>query len=128
MRHFDPLGLLPLARDLVLLLVGVAGGVLAWLRARHAQSWPSTQGTVVGVTSRGIGGIYKPWIGDFSYTYIVNSEYFSRFHPIRASSRKRADALTLGWKGRMLVVRYSPSSHKTSVLLNSDQPGGQLGN
>jgi hypothetical protein len=28
----------------------------------------------------------------------------------------------------MLVVRYSPSSHKTSVLLNSDQPGGQLGN
>ena len=114
MRHFDPLGLLPLARDLVLLLVGVAGGVLAWLRARHAQSWPSTQGTVVGVTSRGIGGIYKPWIGDFSYTYIVNSEYFSRFHPIRASSRKRADALTLGWKACWLCAIHPPATKPRS--------------
>ncbi|MFZ0137751.1 MAG: DUF3592 domain-containing protein [Candidatus Sulfotelmatobacter sp.] len=128
MRHFDPLGLLPLARDLVFLLVGLAGGVLAWLKARRAQSWPSTKGTVMHVTSRSIGGIYKPWIGEFSYTYIVNGEYFSGFHQIRAFSQKRADALTLGWKGRMLVVRYSPSSYRTSALLKSDQPGGQLGN
>lgn len=128
MRHFNPLDLLPLARDLVLLLVGLVGGVLAWLRARRAQSWPSTQGTVMGVRSKNVGGIYKPWIGEFSYNYIVNSEYFSGFHQIRASTEKRADALTLGWKGRMLVVRYSPSSHETSVLLRSDQPGGQLGN
>ncbi|MFZ0277791.1 MAG: DUF3592 domain-containing protein [Candidatus Sulfotelmatobacter sp.] len=128
MRHFDPLGLLPLARDLILLLVGVAGGVLAWLKAGRAQSWPSAQGTVMGVTSRRVGGIYKPWIGEFSYTYIVNGEYFSSRHPLRAFSRKRADALTLGWKGRMLVVRYSPTNHETSVLLKSDQPGGQLGN
>jgi len=128
MRHFDPLGLLPLARDLILLVVGVAGGVLAWLKARRAQSWPSTQGTVMGVASRSVGGIYKPWIGEFTYTYIVNGEYFSGVHPIRALSRKRADGLTLGWKGRMLVVRYSPSSHETSALLRSDQPGGQLGN
>ena len=50
------------------------------------------------VTSRSIGGIYKPWIGEFSYTYIVNGEYFSGFHQIEAVSQKRADALTLGWK------------------------------
>jgi hypothetical protein len=72
--------------------------------------------------------MYKPWIGEFSYTYIVNGEYFSGFHQIRAFSQKRADHLTFGWKGRMLVVRYSPSRHETSVLLQSDQPGGQLGN
>jgi hypothetical protein len=128
MRHFDPLSLLPLARDLVLLLIGGAGGVLAWLRARRAQSWPSTQGTVMGVTSRNVGGIYKPWRSEFSYNYIVNGEYFSGFHRIRASTEKRVDAITLGWKGRMLVVRYSPSSHQISALLRSDQPGGQLGN
>ena len=87
MRHFDPLGLLPLARDLVFLLVGLAGGVLAWLKARRAQSWPSAQGTVMGVTSKRAGGIYKPWIGQFSYNYIVNGEYFSGFHQIRALPR-----------------------------------------
>jgi hypothetical protein len=128
MRHFDPLGLLPLARDIFLLLAGVATGILAWLKARRAQSWPSTQGTVMGVRSRSVGGIYKPWSGELSYNYVVNGEYFSGFHQIRTFSQKRADALTFGWKGRMLVVRYSPSKHETSVLLRSDQPGGQLGN
>jgi Protein of unknown function (DUF3592) len=128
MRRFNPWDLLPLARDLVLLLAGVATGTFAWLRARRAQSWPSTQGTVENVRSRSVGGIYKPWVGEFSYTYVVNGEYFSGFHEIRAFSEKRADALTFGWKSRMLVVRYSPSKYETSVLLRSDQPGGQLGN
>ncbi len=128
MRHFDPWGLLPLARDIVLLLAGGATGVLAWMRARGAQSWPSAQGTVASVRSRSVGGVYKPWIGEFSYTYTVNGEYFSGIHQIRVLTQKRAEALTLGWKGRMVVVRYSPSKHEASVLLKSDQPGGQLGN
>jgi hypothetical protein len=33
-----------------------------------------------------------------------------------------------GWKGRMVVVRYSPHKHDLSVLSRGDQPGGQLGN
>ena len=69
-----------------------------------------------------------PWIAEFIYSYTVNGEYFSGFHPVRVWTRKRADDLSLGWKGRMLVVRYSPSSHESSALLKSDQPGGQLGN
>lgn len=128
MRYFNLWDLLPLARDITLLLAGGAAGVLAWLKSRRAQSWPSTQGTIMGVSSRSVGGIYKPWVGEFSYNYIVNGEYFAGFHQIRARSQKRADALTLGWKGRMLVVRYSPCRHETSTLLGSDQPGGQLGN
>jgi len=129
LRHFfDLWGLLRLAWDVILLLAGGATGLLAWRRARRAQSWPSTQGTVVAVRSRNLDGIYKPWIGELIYNYIVNGEYFSGFHQLRASSQKLADAATLGWKGRMLIVRYSPSRHETSVLLRSDQPGSQLGN
>jgi hypothetical protein len=86
------------------------------------------QGAVAHVMSRNAGGVYKPWISEFSYTYIVNGEYFPGFHRIRGRSRKRADGVNLGWKNRMLVARYSSSSHETSVLLKSDQPEGQLGN
>ena len=65
----------------------------------------------------------RPWVGDLTYSYVVNGEYYSGFHRIRARSERRA-----GWKGRMVVVRYSPSKHDLSALLKSDQPGGQLGN
>jgi hypothetical protein len=34
------------------------------------------QGAVAHVVSRNAGGVYKPWIAEFSYTYIVNGEYF----------------------------------------------------
>jgi hypothetical protein len=58
----------------------------------------------------------------------VNGEYYSGFHRIRARSERRAEEKIAGWKGRMVVVRYSPSKHDLSALLKSDQPGGQLGN
>jgi hypothetical protein len=128
MRHFHPWDLLPLARDIFLILAGGSAGTLAWFKSRRAQSWLSTQGTVSSTVSRNAGGVYKPWIAEFIYSYTVNGEYFSGFHPVRVWTRKRADDLLLGWKGRMLIVRYSPSSHETSALLKSDQPGGHLGN
>jgi hypothetical protein len=63
-----------------------------------------------------------------SYSYRVNGEYYSGFHRIGARSERRAEERIVGWKGRMVVVRYSPDRHDLSVLLKGDQPGGQLGN
>jgi hypothetical protein len=70
----------------------------------------------------------QPWVADLSYTYIVNGEYFSGHCRLRARSERRAEEKIAGWKGRMVVVRYSPDKHDLSALLRSDQPGGQLGN
>jgi hypothetical protein len=47
---------------------------------------------------------------------------------MEAFTEKQAEDRVAGWKGRVVVVRYSPSKHDVSVLLRSDQPGGQLGN
>lgn len=70
----------------------------------------------------------RPWVADLIYSYVVNGEYYSGFHKIRARSERRAEEKVAGWKDRMIVVRYSPEKHELSRLLNSDQPGGQLGN
>ena len=64
------------------------------------------------------------WVCVLSYSYAVNGEYFSGSHSIRARNERRADELATEWKGRSLVVRYSPSSHAISVLLKDDQIGG----
>jgi len=68
------------------------------------------------------------WAGHLTGTYVVNGEYYSGFHRIRARSERRAEEKIMGWKGRMVVVQYSPAKHDLSALVKSDQPGGQLGN
>ena len=114
---------------MVFLAIAAGSGIWAWFRARQAQFWPSAQGTILGVLARRAGERrLKPWLGQFTYTYVVNGEYYSGFHTIRAKSEPRAQELIAGWKGRMVVVRYSPTKHGVSVLLKSDQPGSQLGN
>ena len=69
-----------------------------------------------------------PWVGNLTYSYIVNGEYYSGYHRMRARNERRAEEKIAGWKDRMVVVRYSPDKPDLSVLLKSDQPGGQLGN
>lgn len=129
MRHFNPWGLLPILKDLVLLLLPAAGAAWAWLKFRHAQSWPSAQGPIMSARVQHSGDSYiQPWIACLSYTYIVNGEYYSGSHRFRARTERRAEEKIAGWKDRMVVVRYSPDKHDLSVLLRSDQPGGQLGN
>ncbi len=129
MRHFDPFDFLWIAKDLLYLLIPAAAGAWAWVKVRHAYSWPSAQGTIMSAQVKSGGDSYfQPWAADLVYSYIVNGEYYSGFHRIRARSERKADERVMGWKGRMVVVRYSPSKHDLSVLLKSDQPGGQLGN
>jgi hypothetical protein len=129
MRRFDPLSLFPILKDLVLLLLPVAAASWAWFRARRAHSWPSAQGTILSAQVKSSGDSYfQPWVADLSYSYVVNGEYYAGFHRIRARTERRAEEKIAGWNGRMIVVRYSPDKHIDSVLLKSDQPGGQLGN
>jgi uncharacterized protein DUF3592 len=129
MRHFDPFALLTIVKDVGLLLISAGAGAWAWFRTRHAYSWPSARGTIMGAQVRSSTDSYiRPWVGDFTYSYIVNGEYYSGFHRLRARSERRAEEKIAGWKSRMVVVRYSPDKPDLSVLLKTDQPGGQLGN
>jgi|SRR5580704_18541318 hypothetical protein len=129
MTAFDPLAYGLLLKEAAVSLLAFGTGVWAWIRVRRAQSWPSTQGTVMSAQARTAStGRSQHWVGELAYSYVVESEYYSGFHVMKARNERRADALVYGWKGRMVVVRYSPAKHDISVLLKSDQPGGQLGN
>jgi Protein of unknown function (DUF3592) len=129
MRHFDPWGLLPILKDLVLALVPAGAAAWAWYRTRHAHSWPPAQGTIVDAQAQVSKNSYiQRWVGNLSYSYVVDGEYYSGFYRIPARSERKAEEKIAGWKGRMVIVRYAPDKHDLSVLLKSDQPGGQLGN
>ena len=45
----------------------------------------------------------RPWVGDLTYSYVVNGEYYSGFHRIRARSERRAEEKIAGWKGRFAL-------------------------
>jgi|ERR1022692_313981 hypothetical protein len=129
MRHFDPFQILTLLKDVGYLIIPAAAGAWAWFKTRHAYSWPSAQGSIMSAQVRSSRDSYiRPWVADLLYSYVVNGEYYSGSHRIRARSERRAEEKILGWKGRMIVVRYSPDKHDLSAALKSDQPGGQLGN
>jgi hypothetical protein len=118
MRHFDPWGFLPLLKDLVLLILPAGAAAWAWYKTRHAHSWPSAHGTIMGAEVRASADSYiRPWVGDLTYSYIVNREYYAGFHRLRARSERRAEEKVAGWKGRTVVVRYSPRKHDLSTLL-----------
>ncbi|HVI08430.1 MAG TPA: hypothetical protein VND65_09065 [Candidatus Binatia bacterium] len=128
-RHFDPLSLLAILRDLAVLLVPAGAAAWAWFRTRHANSWPSTQGTILSTQVQSdTDSPILPWAAKLTYTYVVNGEYYSGFHCLRARSERRAEEKIAGWKDRMVVVRYSPTEHGLSILRKADQPGGLLGN
>ncbi len=129
MRHLDPWGLLPLLKDVALLLIPTGAGLWTWYKTRHAHSWPSAQGSIQSTrVQRSTDSYIQPWVATLTYTYVVNGEYYSGFYRVRARSERRAEEKIEGWKGRMVVVRYSADKHDLSALLKSDQPGGQLGN
>ncbi|HYA25500.1 MAG TPA: DUF3592 domain-containing protein [Terriglobales bacterium] len=129
MRHFNPWGLWPIVKDVVLALIPAAGAAWAWFKVRHAHSWPSAQGTIQSTkVQRATDNNILPWDAMLTYSYTVNGEYYSGYYRMRARSERRAEEKIAGWKDRMVVVRYSSDKPDMSVLLKSDQPGGQLGN
>ena len=130
MKPFDPWKFLPFWREILIFGVSIWTGLWAWLRVRQAQSWPTTQATILAVSARRAGphSYFYPWVAVLTYSYIVNGEYYSGTTLLKARSERRAEEMIAGWKNRMIVLRHSPTNHEISVALKSDQPGGQLGN
>jgi hypothetical protein len=117
-------GFTSILRDVIPFAIAAGAGVRYWLRTRKAQSWPSTQGTIISASAQHGQQGRRGWACALSYSYIANGEYYSGVHLIRARNEKRAEELASEWKGRSIVARYSPSDHHVSVLLKSDQFGG----
>ena len=108
-----------------------AAGVGTWIRIRQAHSWPSVPGTVEYAHARETddGSRFKKnWVAEIGYSYSVGGQYYSGYRWLRAWNERQAEQKIAGWKDRMVIVRHHPSKPEVSVLLPSDQVGGQLGN
>jgi|GEM_PF-3326028 len=126
----DPFAYLGLVRDFIGIAIAAGSGIIVWLRTRQAYSWPTTQATVWQASARPAeqrSYIYG-WVGELTYSYVVNGEYYAGSSLLKARNERRAQELVSGWKGRTIVLRFSPTRHDISIALKSDQPGGQLGN
>jgi Protein of unknown function (DUF3592) len=122
LSHFWKIG--SLLRDAVPFAIAAGAGVRYWIRKRQAVSWPSTQGTVMSARASASEQGRRGWACVLAYSYAANGEYYSGSHPIPAKKERLADELATQWQGRSVVVRYSPSDHRVSVLLKEDQIGG----
>jgi len=102
---------------------------LKWLLARtntlveiKAKSWPYTKGTVEHAEARTEGeGKSAHWVGELTYSYSVDGQYYAGFRQLPASSEDHAWDLVKGWKGSRLIVHYRQDKPEVSFIIMSEQ-------
>jgi hypothetical protein len=99
---------------------------LAVATDRHVQKlgsdWPVAQGTPSMPASKNDGrGSHWMLVGELSYSYSVDGEYYAGVTHLRASNEDAAYEATRGWRDRKVKVRYMSSNPETSVLVVLDE-------
>ena len=61
------------------------------------------------------------WVGELTYSYAVDGEYYSGFHHFWAASENDADSQVSGWKGQNVMIRYRPGNPSISKLRMEEQ-------
>jgi Protein of unknown function (DUF3592) len=91
----------------------------------RSQGWPSASGWVEWAAPKMVGeGHTAYWAGEVTYSYSVRGEYYAGRFEFPASGEDAAWKAVEGWKGRSVVIRYSPSEPATSVLVVDEQNPG----
>lgn len=87
-----------------------------------AGSWPIAQGTIEHAAPKVIGeGRTAYWVGELSYSYSVNGEYYAGVAHLPAANEDAAYEATRGWKERKVQVRVMPGKPERSVLVLAEQ-------
>jgi hypothetical protein len=88
----------------------------------RSQGWPSASGWVEWAAPKMVGeGHSAYWAGEITYSYSVDSEYYSGRLEFPVSGEAAAWKAVEGWKGRGVVIRYSPIDPSKSVLVVDEQ-------
>jgi hypothetical protein len=103
--------------------------ILAKLQARlnqklqvNARAWPTAPGSIEWAAPEMFGdGKSGQWVGKLTYSYSVRGEYYSGSFKFPASNETNAWRSVEGWKGRGVMVRYSPVDPSKSVLVMAEQ-------
>jgi hypothetical protein len=87
-----------------------------------AGSWPTAQGTIEHAGPKVMGeGRTAYWVGELSYSYSVNGEYYAGVAHLPASTADAAYEATRGWKDRRVQVRVMSGKPERSVLVPNEQ-------
>ena len=87
-----------------------------------ARGWPIAQGTIEHAGPKTIGeGRTAYWVGELSYSYSVDGEYYAGVAYLPASNEDDAYEATRGWKDRRVHVRVMPGKPERSVLVLKEQ-------
>jgi hypothetical protein len=92
---------------------------------RRAEGWPSASGWVEWAAPIMVGeGRSAYWAGEVTYSYSVGGEYYSGHFQFPVSGEDAAWKAVQGWKGRRVLIRYSPGDPSKSVLVEDEQGFG----
>ncbi len=87
-----------------------------------ASNWPIADGAVEHARPQMVGeGRSGYWVGELSYSYSVEGEYYAGVVQLPATSEETACQAVSGWKDRRVRVRYMPGEPSRSVLVVSEQ-------
>jgi hypothetical protein len=67
----------------------------------------------------------QAWLADLSSTYVVNGEYYSGFHRIRARSEGRTEERMLAGRAEWSLCGIPPTRTNLSALRRGDQAGNR---
>jgi hypothetical protein len=84
---------------------------------QFGEDWPSADGIVEWAQAGFVNhGTSSYWVGELAYSYHTEGEYYAGVYHLAVSSEAEANAVVQGWKGRKVVVRYSPQDFSVSVM------------
>jgi hypothetical protein len=93
-----------IARDTIPFAVVAGVGIRLWFRKRSSRHWPITFGKVESAST--YQDNFK-WLTDVSYSYSVESNFYSGQFQLRCLSERKANDQELRWHGRTITVRLS---------------------
>jgi hypothetical protein len=89
---------------------------------RYAAAWPTVQGTVEHATPKMEGeGRTGYWVGELSYSYSVDGEYYAGVAQLPARDEDAAYEAVRGWKDRKVSIRYALGRPSLSTLIFEEQ-------
>jgi hypothetical protein len=99
-----------------------AGVVVAKLRRPTMRSWPMVEAAVVSAEAHGAeGDLGTIWSCKLSYSYSVQGEFHGGYCEFLAVREDEADHLVHSFRGRTILIHYSPKDPAKSAVLREDQ-------
>jgi hypothetical protein len=93
---------------------------------KEARSWPQAHGIILGGRANRVEDAqdsFSSWNAELTYSYVVDGEYYSGQGLLPRETEDEVQEQLRAWKGRKVIVRYSPIEPAKSVLLRDQRNG-----